>query len=470
MFRTQINFSLRHLSLLALLALLFSFLAWFKSGHLNRDNKLLTSQFIIGKPYQSTINRLEYLDDISFTPESLQDRTLDYRRHLERTTSPAGFLDHHPTLGFDHIYCISLPDRSDRRETMKKIARALGIKITFVDAISKDHPVIGWISEKAFEVRKEKINHMSKHTGLKKDKIGGMGVGTIWLTVNKGNNANQEPLRDIVLPSLDNFHSELSGKNWVEHLWSVTDQKLLKPISLNFNVTEAMWDHNERFPQRQINAATVSTFYNHVKTIRLIKQNGDQSALILEDDVDLEWDLERRWRTIQRRLPVDWETVFLGHCWGREIFEPQVLHPNLHKSTSPLCLHGYAVSSRGSQKLLELFDDPWLAFQTPIDTCIPTFIKLGLKSYSIEPPIINQAKILKSDIQVGKGSNWKGFLADSVMERIYKSEGKDLNLFLDQAHSKHLDPATVFRFKTSQLISSVDSRIIRCDKRPTRAF
>lgn len=131
--------------------------------------------------------------------------------------------------------------------------------------------------------------------------------------------------------------------------------------------------------------------------------------------------------------------VFLLVCLPPE---PQVSHPNLHKSTSPLCLHGYAVSARGSQKLLELFDDPWLAFQTPIDTCIPTFIKLGLKSYSIEPPIINQSKILKSDIQVGKGSKWKGFLADSVMERIYKSEGKDPNLFLDQDPLGKLDPAS----------------------------
>lgn len=61
-------------------------------------------------------------------------------------------------------------------------------------------------------------------------------------------------------------------------------------------------------------------------------ENEDESALILEDDVDVEWDLERTWARIRRRLPgererelnggkgeMDWDVSFLGHCWGREL-------------------------------------------------------------------------------------------------------------------------------------------------------
>lgn len=54
-------------------------------------------------------------------------------------------------------------------------------------------------------------------------------------------------------------------------------------------------------------------------------ERGDESALILEDDVDIEWDLERLWSRIERRLPRDadgkyaWDINFLGHCWGREL-------------------------------------------------------------------------------------------------------------------------------------------------------
>lgn len=48
-------------------------------------------------------------------------------------------------------------------------------------------------------------------------------------------------------------------------------------------------------------------------------KNGDESALILEDDVDIEWDLEMLWNPIAGKLPLDWEVVYLGHCWGREL-------------------------------------------------------------------------------------------------------------------------------------------------------
>lgn len=466
--RNQFLLSLRSLILLGILFITLIFLTYFQSNQLHskpNSSIKLTSSFL----QQSTsTSSSSASDDISFNPNSIKDPSLDFRRFLEMTTSPSGFNQHHPTLGFDHIYCISLPERIDRRITMNKISNALGIQITFINATSKESNLIKWIGEKAYEIRKEKIRRIKKHTGLKSNQIGGMGVESVWLTVNEGKGSNQDGLKDIQLPNLDLFDEELNGMNWLEYLWSIKleDHVNLKPKNPHFNVTEAMWDYKEKIPQRQINSATVSTFYNHLKTIRMIKESGDKSALVLEDDVDLEWDLERRWRTIERRLPKDWETVFLGHCWGKEIFEPQVLHPNLHKSTSPLCLHGYAVSSLGATKLLSLFNDPWISFQTPIDTCIPTFIKLGLKSYSIEPPIINQSKILKSDIQIGKGSKWKGFLADSVLERIYRSEGV-MNSYVENLEDpNNLDPATIFRWKTSSSLNSyLNSQFIKCNKK-----
>ncbi|KAA1133381.1 hypothetical protein PGTUg99_028651 [Puccinia graminis f. sp. tritici] len=401
------------------------------------------------------------LPDISLSQSSI-DPTLDYRRLLEMTTSPKNFNQHHPTLGFGHIYCISLPNRQDRRETMTKIAAALGVRITFVDAIYKDHPVIGWIGERASEVRKKKLELMSQYSGMDKENIGGMGAGSVWLTVNNGHAANQDFLRNIKLPSLAAARPEFEGKDWVEYLWSVSDHYTLTSSNPDFNITAEMWDPQEKMLPRQINPATVSTYYNHLRVLRTIQESGEASALILEDDVDMEWDLERRWRSIESHLPSDWDTVFLGHCWGHELIQPQFGHPNLHKSTEPLCLHGYAVSALGSRKLLELYNDPWTSFQTPVDTCIPTFIKLGLNSFSIEPTIINQSKVLQSDIQSGKGSSWKGLLVDSVAERILKSEGKPVNHTLTREDSKsNIDPATLFRYKSASIKALKDTQ---CNK------
>jgi hypothetical protein len=202
---------------------------------------------------------------------------------------------------------------------MTKIAAALGVEITFVDAIAKEHPVIGWIGEQASEVRRRKLELMSQYSGLEKEKIGGMGPGSVWLTVNNGKAANQEFLRNIELPSLAAARPEFKGGNWVEYLWSVSDHYTLTSSKPDFNVTAEMWDNQEPMLQRQINPATVSTYYNHLRVLRMIQENEEESALILEDDVDMEWDLERRWRSIERHLPSDWETVFLGHCWSHEL-------------------------------------------------------------------------------------------------------------------------------------------------------
>lgn len=78
---------------------------------------------------------------------------LAYRRFLEETTSPSNQIIHSPTMGFSKIYVLSLPSRVDRREEMRKLAEALGVEITFVDAADKSEPFIRWIGERVGETR-----------------------------------------------------------------------------------------------------------------------------------------------------------------------------------------------------------------------------------------------------------------------------------------------------------------------------
>lgn len=210
-------------------------------------------------------------------------------------------------------------------------------------------------------------------------------------------------------------------------------------------------------------------------------ENGDESALILEDDLDVEWDLERMWSRIERKLPSDWELTFLGHCWGKELLRtlpfsslapsltpttgPAYLHPLLHQSTAPMCLHAYALSSSGAQRLLNLLEDPWTAYQAPIDTAIPTLLAQDLiTSFSVEPPLVIQRKDGPSDIHKGQGafsrsvgegvelmgwsagSRWRGLLGDSTVDRIAMDEGK---VVVEETwEGTRRDPANVFRYKT----------------------
>ncbi|GAA5974310.1 hypothetical protein JCM11641_006728 [Rhodosporidiobolus odoratus] len=375
------------------------------------------------------------------TDNDTHQDSLAYRNHLEQTTSPASQIYHSNTLTFDHIYVLSLPTRTDRREQMSDLAKAHGLKLTFVDAVNKNEPFIRWIAERAVEVRKERLKIMAKAQGKGQDTFGGLHVGNDWLTQTPSPNST-----DSFPVFTDQRYSPFP--DWVTYLESHDDAgtlSQLKPKDAALNVTAALWDQNERITGRQVNEGVISTFWGHTRAMKEILRNGDRSALILEDDVDVEWDLERLWSRIERRLPEDWEATLLGHCWGKEMFEPQYLHPHLHRSTVPLCLHAYALSSAGASRLLALLLNPWTAYQTAVDTAVPSFISFDLlNSFSVEPPLIIQRKDGPSDIQAGIGSKWRGLLMDSTVERIRRANGEEV--WEDVFDPKALDPATVFRY------------------------
>jgi hypothetical protein len=158
----------------------------------------------------------------------------------------------------------------------------------------------------------------------------------------------------------------------------------------------------------------------------------------------------------------NWDTVFLGHCWGRELEsvhiplhistsadtsppEPVYLHPSLHKSSQPRCLHAYAVSFSGASTLLSLLSDPWLAYQGAIDTAFASLIVSSLlTSFSLEPVLAIQSKQVSSDIQSGLGSVWRGVLADSTFERIDRDEGRGEPV-AEVYDEENMDPARRFR-------------------------
>ena len=121
----------------------------------------------------------------------------------------------------------------------------------------------------------------------------------------------------IEWPSL--ARAEYGGLDWVSYLESAPLSKLI-PHDQHFNVTEAMWDPLESHPFRQMNDAVHATWYSQTRVLETMRRNGDDTALVLEDDVDMEWDIHRIWPTILRRLPKGdgpepaWQQAYLGHC------------------------------------------------------------------------------------------------------------------------------------------------------------
>jgi hypothetical protein len=158
--------------------------------------------------------------------------------------------------------------------------------------------------------------------------------------------------------------------------------------------------------------------------------------------------------------------------------EPAYLHPNLHRSTAPLCSHAYALSSIGASHLLSLLNNPWTAFQTPIDTHLRNIISSStpatssltsfdkpiwgqltdeqrnqerpFNSFSIEPPWIIQNKKSKSDIGEGSGSPWRGVLMDSTLERIERAKTGQMRskqIYDEELREQQRDPAIRFRYR-----------------------
>ena len=237
-------------------------------------------------------------------PARLNDQeVLAYRQRLEANSDR---FKHSRTLTFSKIFVLSLTKRIDRRARMVKLADALGLEFTFVDATDKDDGVIAWIGERVVEIRRMKADIIAKATGMLVSEIGGGGVTSPWLLGME--------TKELEFPSL--MKKEYNGRDWVAYLAAMKSFDLVP--SPGFDVTAALYDPLEKNSRRQVVPAVIATYYSHTRLMRSIAAQGLESALVLEDDVDLEWDLERAWANIERRLPSDWDISFLGSCWGSE--------------------------------------------------------------------------------------------------------------------------------------------------------
>ncbi|GAA5974308.1 hypothetical protein JCM11641_006726 [Rhodosporidiobolus odoratus] len=394
----------------------------------------------------------------------VQDDELDplaYRRFLEQSTSPRTLTTHSTALGFDHIYVLSLPSRLDRRKDMTKLARALGVRITFVDAADKHEPFIRWIAEQVYDSREERKKVMARARHTDSSTVGGLSPGSDWLTPFP--NAASSTDRFPPFPSSPLYPN---ARNWVEHLETLYSRHdgahiHLRPSDDRLNVTELLWDPLERVAVRQVHEGVISTYWGQTRAIKRMLENKDRTALILEDDVDLEWDVERLWKLVKRRLPegetgeADWDVAFLGHCWGGEFQKPQYLNPLLHPSTGPMCLHGYALTSTGAQTLLSYMLDPWSAYSAAVDLVVPSLLHIQdtlppsypplLRSFTLNPPLVVQRKEGPSDLQKGNGSKWRGLLRDSTMERVRRDEGVWHEGWEEERDKVGEDPATRLR-------------------------
>ena len=159
-------------------------------------------------------------------------------------------------------------------------------------------------------------------------------------------------------------------------------------------------------------------------------KDHDWNALVLEDDVDLEYNIRDVLSGLLPHLPSDWskETLFvqyesqslgalrLGNCYekeGEEIWGP------IKRSTSFLCphatiYHGYSAASW----ILDRLDKPWLYRTNWDELMLAEVFKEGQKdfvSYTLFPSPIVQTNRKSGDIPTS-AAKWQNPLQQSATE------------------------------------------------------
>lgn len=139
-----------------------------------------------------------------------------------------------------------------------------------------------------------------------------------------------------------------------------------------------------------LNPGQAGCLLSHITLWRNIINKDKDHVLVLEDDVYIK-SIFKDFIKSHVKYPENFDIIFLGHCFESEGEKAEsVLNYRLHKSVCPRCTHGYIVSKKGAEKLLNYFDNNKV--DLPIDEILCRIIhEKKLNSYSLYPTIINQS-------------------------------------------------------------------------------
>ncbi|EIW77992.1 hypothetical protein CONPUDRAFT_146067 [Coniophora puteana RWD-64-598 SS2] len=335
------------------------------------------------------------------------------------------------------IYAISLARRTDRRHILSQIADALDLDFTFIDATDASLPMIDVLMDRVGWQRWERVDEQPapadeyKPADYSEDARKGMVYhafrfewsGEVQEALQLG--ANETGDMPPMYLGADYWDGLAPGaEEWAR-------ERPTKPLpeagpTWKTSLTEASVLNNLRMTE-MTRRAGIACWHSHYQAIRDMVYKDHAVGLILEDDIDIEFDIEKTLLSQWSHLPSDWDILFLGHCHSEEWRNPPILGaPRFRKTYHALCLHGYALSRKGARKLLTMLRSADYAYSRPIDHGVKDLVQMHhLVGYSAYPPLIVQRKEDTSDI-VGDlpadfAKSWKakeGDLADSTLERV----------------------------------------------------
>ncbi|KAH8833065.1 hypothetical protein DL96DRAFT_1523361 [Flagelloscypha sp. PMI_526] len=343
------------------------------------------------------------------------------------------------TLGvFQKIWVVSLENRQDRKEHMKTLAHALGnLSFTYHPARDPFHneldrkvveDTINYVlyerEKAAYDTRSRPNGEQGRKKAFKFEWSEDAKIGTS-LPLAESSLLDADfwllPSSDPRKPRLPDTFKRLQLNPTGE---SVSSSSRPAP--------QIVYDDSEIWDSQEWNAmdpAKVGCWWSHYEILRKIAEESqdDGPHLILEDDVDFEFDIQKRLLTLFEHLP-GWDVLFLGHCYSDGPKQAPIPGtPHLRRPSSAMCTHAYAITPPAARRLVRYLRSPLFAFSRPIDHIhnIPQLIP-GFGKFSVEPPIVVQLPKgeMKSDVGTTEDETNRQWLVDSTVSRIRRVLGK----------------------------------------------
>ncbi|KDQ52982.1 hypothetical protein JAAARDRAFT_61563 [Jaapia argillacea MUCL 33604] len=303
-----------------------------------------------------------------------------------------------PTIS--EIYVVSLARRADRRAEMEILRNALGLEWAYVDATEATDSVIGEISRRVRSLRTLRLRSEENELFNWPDDTDSMPLSLGPLGPDGSD-----------LWSNPSAPTELVDTSEEPPLTCATENDKITPYNSSLHVSKIL------------TASKMACWHSHLSVLKRIANAPgglDRVSVILEDDVDMEWDIKSRLAEMWDALPNEWDLLFLGHCWSNETYYPPLVHPSshqvthIHPSHRPKCTHAYAITTLGARRALLHLRYPPFAYSRALDQAYAWLVESGrLKAFSVVPSVVVQRKNDKSDIWVdrngrtGNGSGWR---------------------------------------------------------------
>ncbi|KAH8809556.1 hypothetical protein DL96DRAFT_569332 [Flagelloscypha sp. PMI_526] len=334
---------------------------------------------------------------------------------------------------FQRIWVLTLEGKKDREQHMSTLASALNLNFTYHfgrnpferDEDRKALEDIGtythWFREQAaYKDGEQELNGLGRKKMFKfewsEDAAPGSAIriqhddlqgADLWVL------PDGDPRKPQLPPDYPRYRLESNGKGGLK--------------SIGRPAPEGVYDDSEMWPKQDWNPmdpGKVACFLSHYELIRKIAESEEEGPqLILEDDVDMEWDIDHRLRQMWQHLP-PWDFVYLGHCFAEHGNKPSIDGtPYIRPMGSGMCTHAYAITPHGARRLVRFLRSPLFAFGRPIDHITMEMLH-GFSRFLVEPPIVVQMPkdLLPSSIGTTELKQW---LADSVFQRVLKVSGQE---------------------------------------------